>query len=444
MIAKTKEEKTVIAYSAQLPSVTPSQRKWAEEHIGEPFAYINKKNAWCSECGKPLSKTNHKEFLVDIIADNEKITCPHCGKKLTVKGNSLGAFHSDKFYYTIITTHKEYQVFRHFVVKKYSQRNCEVSYSINEAVQNWISKTGKETIVARNLSFMSRYCDDWIFSSDMSIKHSNRSYYGYNKYHINAYYTYPVRKYIPSMKKYGFKGKFLDVTPSEFAKNLLGNNEFEYLLKTRQTSIFTFLCRKGGQTIPYKFAVNICNRNNYIVKDASMWYDLLDALSYLGKDLHNPFYICPSNLMEQHDRYVKLRLNKEKEELAKRRREEALKFEAKYKEDKGKFLDLVISNENLVIRPLQSVIEFMEEGTAMHHCVYANGYYKKRDCLILSAKDSNGERIETIEINLKTFQIMQSRGLCNAHTQYHDEILRLVNNNMFMIEAIAESLRATA
>lgn len=76
-----------------------------------------------------------------------------------------------------------------------------------------------------------------------------------------------------------------------------------------------------------------------------------------------------------------------------------------------------------------------EEGTAMHHCVYQMGYYKKLNSLILSAKDNQGNRIETVEVNTLTFEVVQSRGVCNSNTPQHKKIIDLVNQNMHLIKA---------
>jgi hypothetical protein len=62
-----------------------------------------------------------------------------------------------------------------------------------------------------------------------------------------------------------------------------------------------------------------------------------------------------------------------------------------------------------------------------------NEYHKKGDSLILSAKDKEGNRVETIEVDIKTFQVVQSRGVCNQNTPHHNEIINLVNNNMYRI-----------
>ena len=70
------------------------------------------------------------------------------------------------------------------------------------------------------------------------------------------------------------------------------------------------------------------------------------------------------------------------------------------------YLKLCIKEDNCTIIPLKSVKEFVEEGVAMHHCVFTNGYYKRDDCLILSAR-IDGKRAETVEVNLNTREIVQ-------------------------------------
>ena len=78
-------------------------------------------------------------------------------------------------------------------------------------------------------------------------------------------------------------------------------------------------------------------------------------------------------------------------------------------------------------------IRKVEEGAKMHHCVFANEYWnvkKHPDSLILSAKDRQGNRLETVEVNMKTWSIVQSRGLLNDPSERHDEIIELVKQNM--------------
>ena len=76
-------------------------------------------------------------------------------------------------------------------------------------------------------------------------------------------------------------------------------------------------------------------------------------------------------------------------------------------------------------------------GMAVHHCVYSNGYYdpaRHKNSLILSAKDRDGNRIETVEVNLKSLRVVQCRGKHNKPTKKHKQIIDLVNNNMGLIK----------
>lgn len=112
--------------------------------------------------------------------------------------------------------------------------------------------------------------------------------------------------------------------------------------------------------------------------------------------------------------------------------------EKRFHELKSKFFGISFTDGTIQVHVLESVQEYLEEGTAMHHCVFSNAYYLKEDSLILSAT-IEGRRIETIEVNLDTFKVVQSRGVCNKNTEYHKQILALMQKNMRMI-----AQRATA
>ena len=105
--------------------------------------------------------------------------------------------------------------------------------------------------------------------------------------------------------------------------------------------------------------------------------------------------------------------------------------EGAFRTAKGRFFGLMFSDGVISIRVLESVEEIIAEGKIMHHCV--GGYYSKEDSLILSAC-IDGKKIETIEISLSKLQVIQSRGVCNKNTKHHDRILKLVENNIPLIE----------
>ena len=93
---------------------------------------------------------------------------------------------------------------------------------------------------------------------------------------------------------------------------------------------------------------------------------------------------------------------------------------------------MLFGDELIQINVLQSVVDFLNEGIEMHHCVYTNKYYLKPESLILSAHIQD-KRIETVEINLNTLKIVQSRAACNGVSEYHDRIIQLVRKNINLI-----------
>jgi hypothetical protein len=215
-------------------------------------------------------------------------------------------------------------------------------------------------------------------------------------------------------------------------------------------------------------------RNNYIIKDAKIWTDYLDLLSYFKKDLSNAHFVCPKDLKKQHDIYVErkkkameienmkhdyvrilkflgefnaenfrypkslakeYRLLVERKKVVELERKQKLLDELKVKYEKfiQHFIDMQIQDKLIRIVPLQTVEEFKLEGETMHHCVYSNEYFKKNDCLILSARIED-KRLATIEINLKSMKMVQCRGEYNKVPEHYERIQRLVNKNIKQIQ----------
>ncbi len=95
---------------------------------------------------------------------------------------------------------------------------------------------------------------------------------------------------------------------------------------------------------------------------------------------------------------------------------------------KSIFLDLEFVDKEIVVKPLQSVKEFVEEGEYMHHCVFTNRYYSDDNVLIFHAL-VNGVSIATIEFSLEDFSVLQCRGKYNQVPEHFDRIVSLIKSN---------------
>lgn len=433
MKPRTKEEILVVNLSRRMASISQHQQRYAIQCLTKKNAYIGKRKAWCNMCGGDLEERNTGN-LVDTLTS--EIVCPHCGSILNVQMlQNHRPYFIHNLYYTIVTTCKGYQVIRHFMFKQIDKKGSNVTYQLSEVAQCWQNQRGREYIIARSCASNAMYYDYWLLSSDMTLKGNvNRGYYGDSKYEINPDAIYSNVKLIPILKRNGLRNNFYGIAPSALTKSLIRHNDAEYLLKTRQIELLKYFVNRDYTKCPFKESVNICNRNKYIIEDASIWIDMMNALKAIGKDLRNRLYVCPNNLIAAHDNAVTMRRREEEKKVAEELRKKAYEANVSYISDKNNFLDLIISNSNITIRVLQNIKEFEEEGNAMHHCVFASQYYSKKDSLIMSARDKNGNRVETIELSLKSFNILQSRGVHNSISPYHEEIENLIKNNIDKIK----------
>lgn len=240
---------------------------------------------------------------------------------------------------------------------------------------------------------------------------------------------------IPKLKRNGFDGDFHDITPHYLFKGLLTNSDAEYAMKTGQYELMKYICDKEKRlSAKQKAAIKTCKKNDYIPVVSSrkygnaytMYFDYIKLCEYFNLDFRNKKYACPKDIVKAHDT-----LSEKKHYIEKKK--EAAEQEEKYYKEHFHLFGICISGNDLMIRPLASVAEFVSEGEDMHHCVFSNSYYNKKDTLILTAKDSEGHRIETIEVDLEKFKIIQSRGKFNQTTPRHEEIVSLINKNMRLI-----------
>ena len=441
MKPRTKIQKQVVAMANAMKPYTEAQFEWAFKQFKPIAKYYKKGEVWCLNCGHIEPWGRESELAVSLGCC--EYTCPHCGEKLIMEHWKGSAVKNDETYYlSTITTHKGWQVVRTFEVRRKNRRGEATERTMRELFQRWLSDKGKEVIASKAYARSYNF-HKWYYDSPFEIKRHNESTTGYYYYSdvfdLVGNLIYTRFKVLPILKRNGYDKRInylyrTDIVQS--MKKLLTCNEAEMLAKTHQWSLFSRMVNRDESKLKYRHAINICNRNNYIIKDADAYLDYLDLLDYFNLDTHNAHYVCPENLHGEHDKLVRRkRRAEERKELAEKRKE-AVKFEKQYAKRRGKFFGIVITNGDITCHVLQSVAEFVEESMVMHHCVYTNGYFDSKrhpNALILSARGTSGERIETVEIDLKTLKIVQSRGRMNQRTERHEEIVNLINNNMHLI-----------
>lgn len=422
MKPKNKFQQHVLELSQRLPQITEPQKRWAYKHC---FDHIGKRNAkgiiTCLECGHSWQDNNSP--LADAILGCK---CPNCNTQLDIKTTRQRVFKEIE-YFGIITTCGTFQVIRYFHISVYHKAGEQARYSCSEVVQRWLSPNGKEATIARLRGMSIMYYDLWNFGSELEIRPYHRAH------DIDPIHFYPRQRVISEISRNGFKGNCHGMHPLELFRSILTDCKAETLLKVGQHELLKhFLHRSSRNIDTYWNSVRICIRNGYTIEDGSMWCDYIDQLNFFGKDTNSPKYVCPDNLHKQHDLYMKKKEAYVERQQLEEKRQKARENEAKFKELKAKFFGISFTDGTIQVRVLESVNEFMEEGRAMHHCVFNGEYYLKENSLILSAT-IDGKRIETIEISLKTLKVVQSRGVCNKNTEYHDQIINLVNKNKRLI-----------
>lgn len=449
---RTKRERMYLAMREKLPELTEAQKKWIYDKVFEKYGYYWKGgDIRCMCCGH-YDHAPKPELAVSLEVDSH--TCPNCGNNLHLRfwkdcNNKRYGGYEDVRDVSFVTTFKGHTVIRTYQITRWVPVGGTTRILINEVYQNWIDDDGRETILSKAYT-RSPYHFRWSHD-DWGVKRHNAHCSGYfemsDVFDVIGNLFYPIARVSPLLKRNGWNSSLLKlagrVNLAEVMKKMLTDPLAEEMVKTGQNHLLCYWVNEGGPNkdrMRWLHALRICNRNGYYIQDASMWVDYLDLLQYFHKDTHNAFYVCPADLKKEHDRlYTKKERIENAKELA-RRVAQAEKYEKQYKKHRGMFFGICFGNKDIVITVIGSVKEMAEEGTMMHHCVYANAYYdheRHPNSLILSAKDKKGNRLETIEVNTKTWKIIQSRGLQNHPTAQHEQIVRLMEENMYRPKKVA-------
>lgn len=415
MKPRTKIQVECFNLAQKLDLLSTNQKNYIEEKIVSHLAFATKKKVHCLSCG-------HSSNI--SIGKRKIIKCENCNRKLTVK-HTLKRKLEGVYYVAFAQIVNDFQVLRYFKVDVVYSVGNERKISIYEVLSHWIRDFKNRVVIARfhNQSYWN-WSDSWYGMLEVRNKDDVR------KYDIIHDATLPESVFKPEFVKYGINYRLNNVSLLTSLQKIQHSTIFETLLKTKQFHLATAFLKYEGEMMRYWSSIKICLRHGYKIPDIQIWLDYVENLRWFRKDLHSPKYVCPKNLKVEHEKLIAKKRRIEERQEQERKKKRAIFNEESYKKSHSKFFNLEwINKSGIKITVLKSVQEFVDEGDALKHCVFANEYFKKENSLILSAKLGN-ERLETVEIDLKEMKILQSRGYRNENSNFHDEILQMLKKQV--------------
>ena len=405
--------------NGRLRPLTTPQKEWALNNTIKHYGYRLKSGmCTCMKCGHEWLETRYGTHL-----------CPECGTIIEIKDTKERVIR-DKSYFNVITTMEDYQVVRMFLMIVEMRKGMKASPAYLEIGSYWIDPKGKTTVVGLQRT-LGPYIDSFAFGSPLEIRRDNEAFQ-----RISDEWVYPRIKVTDTIKRNGFKGSCHHIHPVTLFQEVLTNPKAETLMKANEIELLRYLCARPTSKADietYWNSIKIANRKGYKVKDSQMWMDYIKMLERCGKDIQSPKYICPTNLQDAHDQYMrKVHIIEDKKKRAEDIRK-AQEREASFKEQKEKFFGIRINDGEIEVKVLESVEEYRREAESQHICLFSAEYDRRENSLIFSAR-IKGKIIETIEVDLKTLRVVQSRGVCNQNTEYHDRIVSLINANTHLIK----------
>ena len=348
-----------------------------------------------------------------------------------------------KGYYSIITTYHGNQVIRTYLLECRRKYHSQMPKTrVTEVLRRWYSPLGEKAIEARSYRPFSYSEDDWRVGSEMSIKREYKGVTYDSRFKYLQEATVKATHYIRTigaLKKFGLTKSLLHSDKILVCKSieLAFDYRGEYFLKCGHKDLFKKIAggySKSEQILNYFNCIKIADRHKYKVNNLDLWLDMLEQLKYLKKDLNNPFYICPEDIKEAHDRWTKKANQVREAEREKQKLQDAIKHEAEYKESHGKFFNICFATEDkeLNFHVISSVDEMVKEGIAMHHCV--GGYWCYKNSLIIACRGEEDKRIATIEVNITNLSIVQIRGVQNSKPEQYDDIYACIMQHIRLIK----------
>lgn len=415
MKPRTKLEFEVTELSKQLPKCNIEIRNLAFENISR-FAFHTSKTYWCSLCGEA-------DFLKTLEANNFK--CCSCNEELTLKSTNNRKY-SESFYLGIADFICGFQVIRHYSIDVYYRKHCSAEIVIDENIQHFI-KDRKTTIISKRLGG-----SNYPKCGNMDIK--KPSYWNRHAYYPTIFKYHQISKFSEYLTKRGVSYKMLNTKFDEIL-NVISYSSAETLLKAERFDLFEYAQYNISIVNRFWGSIKIALKNNYYPCNVGIWFDHLDLLRGFDKDVKSPKYIFPKNLAVEHQKLITKRRKFDQLKADEIKRKKAIEDQKKFIEQKSKFFGLKFEADNISVKVLESVEEFIQQGDIFKHCVFTNNYHTKEDSLILGAY-YNDTPVETVEVSLKEMKVIQSRGLQNKASDFNCQIVDLVNRNIEKIARI--------
>lgn len=426
MQPRNKFQKLLVKIDRSLPKITSAQKRWAYKNCLEHQAVRRKSGKiTCLDCRHSWNTSFSR--MIDEFTEKK---CPNCNVKIKILSTRNSVF-TDEGYFTLLQVHKKFQVIRKFQVNGYYKVGKETKLKINERSRIYISSDGKFGIIGN--SFMNNgYGERWF--GEFALKQKNTI----KNHDFNTPFVYTRKKILPTVLQNGYSGVLHTLTYFSFFYAILKNSQSETLLKSKQISLFVNSTDYyGAEKINKRWqSIKVCIRNKYYVKDARDWFDYLELLEYFGKDLNSPKYVCPVNFKKEHNKFVEKKRKQQFKMKVAEMKEQLVKDQRQYRKEKKQFFGLEFTDGVVTVKVIKSVKKVMELGDVLFHCIYTNEYHKEMNSLLLYATVDKVP-VETIEVNLNSFKIEQSRGYGNEVTKFNKRIVKLVKRNTKEIKRLA-------
>lgn len=336
-------------------------------------------------------------------------------------------------YFTVHSNMAEFMVRRLYRVYKFTDKSTDHFFFV-EIMREF--NDGERKLYFGKQRTMGCYYDCFLYNSELQLSSTHKNY-AYNDITM----LFPLSMDSVPEDNTCNRVKCVCSDPKELARIICNNSVAETMYK-EHNPIFSHLMYRTYLKETCR-AYTIAKRHGFVFNDETipLWLDMVYAIIVCKKDWHNPVYIAPKDLRATHDRFIRMMVRKQQENRltreynkVQRELERNKTINEQYVKRRKRFYDMVLTDGLISCRVLEDVQAFREEGEAMQHCVFKCRYFEKPYSLILSAR-INGERIETIEVDLTNYQIKQCYGKHDLFTIHHQRIVDLINAQMDTIKA---------